>query len=60
MRRIRSGTERLRPPDREILSLRFGAGLSNREIGHRLGITANAAAVRVHRALARLRRAVRG
>jgi RNA polymerase sigma-70 factor (ECF subfamily) len=58
MQRIRTGEGRLRPGDREILSLRYGAGLGNGEIAERLGITANAAAVRVHRALARLRRAV--
>jgi RNA polymerase sigma-70 factor (ECF subfamily) len=48
----------LREPDQEILSLRYGAGLSNHEIAQTLGITDNAAAVRVHRALARLKAAL--
>jgi RNA polymerase sigma-70 factor (ECF subfamily) len=58
MERIHTGEGRLRPRDREILSLRYGAGLSNGEIAQHLGITANAVAVRIHRAVARLRRAV--
>jgi len=48
----------LRPADQEILSLRYGAGLSNHEIAESLGISDNAVGVRVHRALARLRAAV--
>lgn len=48
----------LRQADQEILSLRYGAGLGNREIAESLGITANAVAVRIHRALDRLRAAV--
>jgi RNA polymerase sigma-70 factor (ECF subfamily) len=51
-----SGT--LRPADQEILSLRYGASLENQEIAETLGITANAVAVRLHRALQRLRDAV--
>ena len=48
----------LRQADQEILSLRYGADLGNREIAETLGITANAVAVRIHRALERLRAAV--
>ncbi len=48
----------LRQPDQEILSLRYAADLGNREIAESLGITANAVAVRIHRALDRLRTAV--
>jgi RNA polymerase sigma-70 factor (ECF subfamily) len=48
----------LRPADQEILSLRYGAGLNNREIAHALGVSTNAVAVRLHRALARLKRVV--
>lgn len=48
----------LREPDQEILSLRYGAGLSNQEIAEALGLSANAVAVRVHRALARLKGAL--
>jgi RNA polymerase sigma-70 factor (ECF subfamily) len=48
----------LRKPDQEILSLRYGAGLGNQEIADTLGVTANAVAVRLHRALKRLKKAV--
>jgi RNA polymerase sigma-70 factor (ECF subfamily) len=48
----------LREIDQEVLSLRFGAGLENREIAETLGISPNAAAVRLHRALKRLKTAV--
>lgn len=50
----------LREADREVLSLRYGAGLSNAEVAETLGISRNAAAVRLHRALDRLREAVPG
>jgi RNA polymerase sigma-70 factor (ECF subfamily) len=48
----------LRPADQEILSLRYGAGLANQEIADALEISANAVAVRLHRALARLKAVV--
>jgi RNA polymerase sigma-70 factor (ECF subfamily) len=48
----------LRAGDQEILSLRYGAGLMNPEIAESLGISANAVAVRLHRALQRLKDAV--
>jgi len=48
----------LKVADQEVLSLRYGAGLTNQEIAEALGITDNAVAVRIHRALARLRAAV--
>ncbi len=48
----------LRRADQEILSLRYGAELSNQEIAEALSISGNAVAVRVHRALARLKEAV--
>lgn len=48
----------LRAADQEILSLRYGAGLSNQEIAEALQISGNAVAVRIHRALARLKAAV--
>ncbi len=46
--------------DQEILSLRYGAGLSNGEIAESLGISHNAVAVRLHRALRRLKQATDG
>ena len=54
-----NGNRRLRETDQEILSLRYGAGLSNGEIAEALDISNNAVAVRLHRALKRLRKAVR-
>jgi len=48
----------LRAADQEVLSLRYGAGLGNMEIAETLRISANAVAVRVHRALGRLRAAI--
>lgn len=50
----------LREADREVLSLRYGAGFTNAEVAETLGISRNAVAVRLHRALDRLREAVPG
>jgi RNA polymerase sigma-70 factor (ECF subfamily) len=55
---ILNANRSLRPPDQEILSLRYGAGLNNQEISEALNISGNAVAVRVHRALARLKETV--
>ena len=55
---ILNANRRLRPADQEILSLRYGAELNNQEIAEALNISGNAVAVRVHRALARLKEAV--
>lgn len=55
---ILNANRRLRPADQEILSLRYGAELDNQEIAEALNISGNAVAVRVHRALARLKEAV--
>ncbi|MEJ2541886.1 MAG: sigma-70 family RNA polymerase sigma factor, partial [Gemmatimonadota bacterium] len=52
---VLNGTRNLSRSDQEILSLRYGAGLSNQEITETLGISSNAVAVRLHRALKRLR-----
>ena len=52
---ILNANSSLRPADQEILSLRYGAGLNNQEIAEALKISGNAVAVRVHRALARLK-----
>ena len=53
-----NGNQTLSQSDQEILSLRYGAGLSNGEIAETLAITHNAVAVRLHRALKRLKQAV--
>ena len=59
IQRLLNGSHTLRKPDQEVLSLRYGAGLSNTEIAEHLGISNNAVAVRLHRALKRLKEAVR-
>lgn len=53
-----NGTQTLRAADQEILSLRYGSGLENAEIAASLDISPNAVAVRLHRALKRLKEAV--
>jgi RNA polymerase sigma-70 factor (ECF subfamily) len=58
IQRLLNANQTLRPADQEILSLRYGAGLDNGEIAESLGISPNAVAVRVHRALKRLKNAV--
>ena len=55
LQRVFNGLSALREADQEILSLRYGAGLGNKEIAGSLGITPNAVAVRIHRALERLK-----
>lgn len=55
---ILNAARKLKKSDQEILSLRYGSGLNNPEIADALGISTNAAAVRLHRALRRLRAAI--
>lgn len=50
----------LRPPDQEILRLAAWEGLSHAEIALALGITLNAATIRLHRARQRLSAAMKG
>ncbi len=58
IQRLLNGSQTLRKADQEILSLRYGSGLDNGEIAEHLGISNNAVAVRLHRALKRLKGAV--
>ena len=58
IQRLLNGARTLRKNDQEVLSLRYGAGLDNSEIADHLGISNNAVAVRLHRALKRLKAAV--
>lgn len=58
IQRLLNGSQKLRKVDREVLSLRYGAGLTNAEIAEHLAISNNAVAVRLHRALRRLKTAV--
>lgn len=55
IQRLLNGARTLRKADQEVLSLRYGAGLDNAEIADHLGISNNAVAVRLHRALKRLK-----
>jgi RNA polymerase sigma factor (sigma-70 family) len=54
---VRAALAGLEPRDRELIALKFHAGLGNAEIGAVLGVSANNAGTRVHRALTRLREA---
>jgi RNA polymerase sigma-70 factor (ECF subfamily) len=58
IQRLLNGSQKLRKADQEILSLRYGTGLSNAEIAEHLDISNNAVAVRLHRALKRLKSCV--
>ena len=54
---VRAALAGLDPRDRELIALKFHAGLDNAEIAKVLGISASNAGTRVHRALTRLREA---
>ena len=54
---LRSALAALPPRERDLLALKFVAGLSNAEIARLLGISESNAGTRVHRALVRLREA---
>jgi len=58
IQRLLNGSRTLRKADQEILSLRYGSGLANSEIAEHLDISNNAVAVRLHRALRRLKSVV--
>ena len=56
---VHAAFERLTPRDRELVSLKFFAGLSNAEIAGVLGISESNAGTRLHRVLTQLRKACR-
>jgi RNA polymerase sigma-70 factor (ECF subfamily) len=58
IQRLLNGTQTLRKADQEVLSLRYGAGFDNAEIAEHLNISNNEVAVRLHRALKRLKDSV--
>ena len=60
IQRLLNGSRTLRKGDQEILSLRYGSGLDNAEIAEHLNISNNAVAVRLHRALKRLKDSMDG
>jgi len=54
---VRAAFERLTPRDREMISLKFFAGLSNTEIAGVLGVSETNAGTRLHRTITKLREA---
>jgi RNA polymerase sigma factor (sigma-70 family) len=54
---VRAALAGLDPRERELIALKFHAGLGNAEIAKVLGISAANAGTRVHRAVTRLRKA---
>lgn len=54
---VRAAIASLSPRDRDLIALKFYAGLSNAEIATTLGISESNAGTRVHRALSALREA---
>ena len=54
---LREGMTMLDPRERELVSLKFFAGLSNSEIAAVIGTSASNAGTRLHRTMAKLRRA---
>lgn len=52
--------ERLEPRERELIALKFFAGLENREIARVLGISESNAGTKLHRAMTKLRGACDG
>ena len=56
---VRAALESLRPREREIVALKFGAGLSNGELATVLGTSESNAGTLVHRAMTTLREACR-
>lgn len=54
---VRTALANLEPHDRELVSLKFFAGLSNAEIARVVGLSESNAGTRLHRAVNRLREA---
>jgi RNA polymerase sigma factor (sigma-70 family) len=54
---LRDALSSLPPRDRELIALKFHAGLTNEEIARVLGVSASNAGTRLHRAVNRLREA---
>jgi RNA polymerase sigma-70 factor (ECF subfamily) len=54
---VRNALARLPARDRELVALKFHAGLTNGEIARVLGISESAAGTRLHRAIEKLRKA---
>ena len=57
---VSAALERLEPRERELIALKFFAGLENREIARVLGISESNAGTKLHRAMTKLREACDG
>jgi RNA polymerase sigma-70 factor (ECF subfamily) len=57
---VSAALERLAPQERELIALKFFAGLENREIARVLGISESNAGTKLHRAMTKLREACDG
>ena len=57
---VSAALERLEPHERELIALKFFAGLENREIARVLGIGESNAGTKLHRAMTKLREACDG
>jgi RNA polymerase sigma factor (sigma-70 family) len=55
---VRTALAELPPRDRELIALKFHAGLDNAELASVLGVTVSNAGTRLHRALTKLREAL--
>jgi RNA polymerase sigma factor (sigma-70 family) len=57
---VSAALERLLPRERELIALKFFAGLENREIAEVLGVSESNAGTKLHRAMTKLREACDG
>jgi RNA polymerase sigma factor (sigma-70 family) len=57
---LRAGLARLAPRERELIALKFFAGLGNAEIAQVVGVSESNAGTRLHRAVTKLREALDG
>jgi RNA polymerase sigma-70 factor (ECF subfamily) len=57
---VSAGLERLDPGERELIALKFFAGLANAEIAQVLGLSESNAGTKLHRAMTKLREACDG
>jgi RNA polymerase sigma-70 factor (ECF subfamily) len=55
---VRTALTRLEPRERELVALKFHAGLANAEIAAVLGVSVSNAGTQLHRAMTKLREAV--
>jgi len=57
---VAAALARLQPAERELIALKFFAGLGNAEIAQVLGISESNAGTKLHRAMTKLREACDG